>query len=214
MAYSVPNTSLIRAILRCAIYYGSRVSILPYGKVQEIFSQATVYTTENISRRFNLGDGLETGSYRGLSHLKKIDGNLQVFVPRDERQRAICYATALPRALVLYLGIDDRIACGTFATVLREPVDILDAILNEMGIIHLAMEQSKDLVIRTKNQAESEEIGSDSSPSLKDARPVQKSLSINLKASEAYIEEQDDRESYLYCASLLLTHGPIQLQRV
>ncbi|KAL4769001.1 hypothetical protein BDW60DRAFT_195856, partial [Aspergillus nidulans var. acristatus] len=82
MPCTFPDTSLIRAILRCRIHYGSRVSILPYGKVQEIFSQATVYTTENTSRHFSLGDGLETEtSYRGHSHLEKFDGNLRVFAP-------------------------------------------------------------------------------------------------------------------------------------
>ncbi|KAL4812116.1 hypothetical protein BDW67DRAFT_193992 [Aspergillus spinulosporus] len=187
-----------QALLRCTIHYGSSVSILPYDKVQEIFSQATVYTTEKISRHFHLGDGLETEtSYQGQLHLEKTDGSLRVFVPHDERQRAICYATALPRAFVLYLGIDDRMACGTFATVLREPVDILDAILNEMGIIHPAMERSKELVIRTKNQAESGEIDSNLSPNLKEAQPVQQSLSINLKASEGYMEKQDNGLQYL-----------------
>ncbi|KAL4744652.1 hypothetical protein BDW72DRAFT_212314 [Aspergillus terricola var. indicus] len=187
-----------QSLLRCTIHYGSRASIRPYGKVQEIFSQATVYTTENISRHFNLGDGLETEtSYRGQSHLEKIDGSLRVFVPRDERQRAICYATELPRAFVLYLGIDDRMACGTFATVLREPLDILDAILNEMGIIHPAMDQPEELIIRTKNQAESGEISSISNASLNGTRPVQQSLLIKLKASEEYMEKQASGLKYL-----------------
>ncbi|KAL4742385.1 hypothetical protein BDV11DRAFT_211409 [Aspergillus similis] len=187
-----------QSLFRCTIHYGSRVSILPYGKVQEIFSQATVYTSENISRHFKLSDGLETEtSYRGQSHLEKTDGGLRVFVPRDERRRAICYATALPRAFMLYLGIDDRMACGTFATVLREPVDILDAILNEMGIIHPAKIQSQELVAYTNNHAESGEIGTNSSPSLNKTRPAQQPLSIKLKASEAYMEKQDSGLQYL-----------------
>ncbi|KAL4971359.1 hypothetical protein BDW66DRAFT_165385 [Aspergillus desertorum] len=187
-----------QSLLRCTIHYGSKASLLPYGKIQEIFSKATVYTTDNISRHFNLGAGLETEtSSRGQLHLEKIDRSLRVFVPRDGRQRAICYATELPRAFVLYLGIDDRMACGTLATVLREPVDILDAILNEMGIIHPAMEESKELVIRIKDQAESGEIGSNTSPSFNEIRPDQQSMSIKLKASEAYIEKQDSGPQYL-----------------
>ncbi|KAL2817700.1 hypothetical protein BDW59DRAFT_165856 [Aspergillus cavernicola] len=186
------------SLYRCTIHYGSTKSMLSDNKAQELFSRATVYTAVGFQRHFSLEDGLATEiSQPGRLHLDEIDSILRIYVPGDERQRAICYATELPQALVRYLKIDDQAACGTFATVLREPVEILDEILNDKGIIRAVIKRTQGLVIHTKSQLESKEVGSDSTASSNPIQPAQQSLPIILKASESYLQKNKSSLSYL-----------------
>jgi hypothetical protein len=164
----------------------------PNNKILELFSKATVYTAAGFRRHFSVGETLTTDiTQQGRLHFEEVDGMLRIYVPGDKNQRAICYATELPRALVSHLKINDPAARGTFATVLREPVEILDEILNEQGIIRPARKLSQELVIRTKNQLEPKEVGSDSGLSSSSSNTIQplqsqQSLPIVLKASESY----------------------------
>ncbi|KAL4901866.1 hypothetical protein BDW74DRAFT_181307 [Aspergillus multicolor] len=95
-----------------------------------------VYTASGFRRYFGLGDGLMTEvGHEGRLHLEEVGGTFRLYVPKDRKQRSICYSTELPEALVRCLRIDDKAACGMFATILCHPVDISDVILGEKGII-------------------------------------------------------------------------------
>ncbi|RDW74654.1 uncharacterized protein DSM5745_07316 [Aspergillus mulundensis] len=124
------------SLFRCTLQYGSPRSLHPEDTIRKLFSHATVYTATGFRRYFGMNDGLMTEvGHEGRLHFEEVGGAFRLYVPRDRKQRSICYATELPEALVRCLQIDDKAACGMFATVLRHPADTLDAILDEKGII-------------------------------------------------------------------------------
>lgn len=179
----------------CTIHYGS-----PKERAGQVFSEATVYTATGFVRHFSLDDGLSAdNSYPGRTHVRLLDDRLRIYVPRDPRQRAICYAAELPRALVRILGIRDKAACDAFATVLREPVDILDDILTEKGVIQLPTTQSRSegLAIRTKKEVGFGKQLANSAPSSGCVNLTREYTQIKLKATRGYLEKQDSREYIL-----------------
>lgn len=74
---------------------------------------------------------------RGLFHLTDRDNKLQIFVPRDNKQRETCYLIQLPKALMLYLLIDSPEASRTFSLVIQASVEVLDEVLDEEGIVRI-----------------------------------------------------------------------------
>lgn len=75
------------------------------------------------------------------------DWKLNLFVPSDPVQRRICYSAQLPETLVASHFIDNPAARGTFATVLREPLNTLDDILTEYGITELPILEPESPVV-------------------------------------------------------------------
>lgn len=182
-------------IRSCTIHYGS-----PKERAEQLFSEATVYTATGFRRHFSLDDNLSAEvRHEGRVHVSLPYRWLRIYVPRDPKQRAICYAAELPRALVRVLEICDRAACDAFATVLREPVDILDGILTEKGMIQLSTTQPKreGLPIRTKNQVGSGKQLANSASSSGCVKLPQEHTPVKLKATRGYLEKQDSREYIL-----------------
>ncbi|KAL4949538.1 hypothetical protein BDW69DRAFT_188227 [Aspergillus filifer] len=177
------------ALCRCTIYYGSRKSLLSSEQIRTIFSQTTVFTATGFRRHFRLDDGLATEETHG-GRLSFVGNNeaFQIYVPSDRKQRAICYATELPHALVSYLKINHQAACGTFATILRESPDLLDDILEEKGIIYPMPSLSNKLPIRLKNQFASKSSNIDFRSSSTFTQAHDRSTVIKLKANNEYLE--------------------------
>lgn len=90
-------------------------------------------------------------------HVEFSNGKLDLFVPSDATQRRICYSTQLPEALVDFLSINDPAARGTFAMSLREPIDALDYILREYGIIELPNLESMSSLVTEIGASEDED---------------------------------------------------------
>lgn len=105
-----------------------------------MFQNAGVYESEGFQKTLKLSQGGLTAtaeSSRGVLHVEVDDGTLQLFVPRNSRERNICYASQLPKALVRYLGITDPTATGIFHVVISSSTDIIDDVLDENGIIQV-----------------------------------------------------------------------------
>ncbi|CEL05721.1 hypothetical protein ASPCAL06837 [Aspergillus calidoustus] len=167
------------ALYRIAIHYGSRDCALPSEPIRKLLSQAIVYTATGFRRRFTLGSdprgAISTKSeHNGRVHVEKVDDTLRIYVPGDARERKICYATELPRQLASYLEIYGQAARRVFGTVLREPVEILDDILWEEGIIRLSLDPPREFGPRPKEQAEPEGVGSDTDamPPVQELPPI------------------------------------------
>ncbi|KAL4932062.1 uncharacterized protein BDV17DRAFT_301079 [Aspergillus undulatus] len=186
------------ALCRCMNYYGSRKSTLSREQIQELFSQATVFTATGFRRHFRLDHELATEeSHQGRLHYEVAGDALRIYVPWNDKKRAICYATELPHALVSYLEIDHQAACGTFATILRESLDILDDTLGEKGIIFPVAAVPNELPIRTKTQLASKGSNINSTLSSTSTQASHESTVIKLKADEEYIEKQNNGLGYL-----------------
>ncbi|RHZ58397.1 uncharacterized protein CDV56_107365 [Aspergillus thermomutatus] len=121
---------------RCIAHYnGGNVSAAR--ELYDTFRKAVVYETEHIVGKCTLislsGSSTSLQTYSRL-HMEYLNGKLSIFVPRDENERLICYATQLPESLITSLEIKHPAAHGIFATVLQVPVEIVDGILEIHGI--------------------------------------------------------------------------------
>ncbi|KAF7593757.1 hypothetical protein BBP40_010933 [Aspergillus hancockii] len=124
---------------RCAVHFSD-------GKIeaiQEVYNtsrQARVYECENIVAKYTLE--LQSGSKVSVEaksrlHMEYSNGQLDLFVPRDPKERHICYSAQLPEALMGALSITNPTARGTLATILREPLEVSESILVDDGIPEL-----------------------------------------------------------------------------
>ncbi|GFF98492.1 hypothetical protein IFM53868_09824 [Aspergillus udagawae] len=121
---------------RCIAHYnGGNVSAAR--ELYNTFQKTVVYETEHIVGKCTLnslsGSSTSLQTYSRL-HMEYLNGKLSIFVPRDENERLICYATQLPESLITSLEIKHPAAHGIFATVLQVPVEIVDGILEIHGI--------------------------------------------------------------------------------
>lgn len=127
---------LTAKLSRCvAQYNGGNVSAAR--ELYSTFRKAVIYETEHIVGKCTLislsGSSTSLQTYSRL-HMEYLNGKLTIFVPRDEKERLICYATQLPESLITSLEIKHPAAHGIFATVLQVPVEIVDGILEIHGI--------------------------------------------------------------------------------
>ncbi|KAL4889661.1 hypothetical protein BDV59DRAFT_104384 [Aspergillus ambiguus] len=121
---------------RCIFHYGGG-NVSAAREMYDTFQKALVYETEHIIGKCALislsGSRTSLSTYSRL-HMEYLNGKLSIFVPPDENERLICYATQLPESLVTSLKIKQSAAYGIFATVLQVPVEIVDGILRTHGI--------------------------------------------------------------------------------
>ncbi|GFF43835.1 hypothetical protein IFM51744_05610 [Aspergillus udagawae] len=121
---------------RCIAHYNGG-NVRAARELYNTFQKAVVYETEHIVGECTLnslpGSSTSLQTYSRL-HMEYRNGKLSIFVPRDENERLICYATQLPESLITSLAIKDPAAHGIFATVLQVPVGIVDGILEIHGI--------------------------------------------------------------------------------
>jgi hypothetical protein len=125
---------------RCALHYRS---VKVHNSGQEIyhaFQNASIYKSEGFTKTLTLsyrGITVTATSDRGVFHLEGTEEALQLFVPRDNKQREKCYLTQLPKALMSYLLIDDPRAVRAFLQVIQASVHVLDEVLDEEGIVRV-----------------------------------------------------------------------------
>ncbi|GIC88120.1 uncharacterized protein Aud_004511 [Aspergillus udagawae] len=121
---------------RCIAHYNGG-NVRAARELYNTFQKAVVYETEHIVGKCTLnslsGSSTSLQTYSRL-HMEYLNGKLSIFVPRDENERLICYATQLPEALITSLEIKHPTAHGIFATVLQVPVEIVHGILEIHGI--------------------------------------------------------------------------------
>lgn len=130
----------ILMLLSCAVHYHSSRAQNSGQTLCQLFRETCVYDSEGFSKILCLqqdGHAITAESARGTMHLDDNNGKLRIFVPRNKRDRNLCYSSQLPKALVNYLGISDPAASGIFRTVMTSSNDILDDLLEEDGIIQV-----------------------------------------------------------------------------
>jgi hypothetical protein len=125
---------------RCALHYRS---VKVHNSGQEIyhtFQNASIYKSEGFTKTLALyyrGITVTAASDRGVFHLEGTEEALQLFVPRDKKQREKCYLTQLPKALMSYLLIDDPRAVSVLLMVIQASVHVLDEVLDEEGFVRV-----------------------------------------------------------------------------
>ncbi|KAH8431083.1 uncharacterized protein LDX57_008744 [Aspergillus melleus] len=128
------------ALCRCATFYASE-NAMQQQELYDLFRASLIYESRDIIARCTIptADGATKSiDTPDMLHVQYESGELQLVVPNDITQRQICFATQLPEALASLFSANSPEARGTFATILREPIDNLDSILDSYGIPELS----------------------------------------------------------------------------
>ena len=100
--------------------------------------RATVYVSDGIRRSLQItqnGRSIESASSRADFHFEEAESALQLYLPKDEAERDVCFESDLPRRLCTYLAINDPGASAVIGGVFRKdnPV-VIDRILEKAGV--------------------------------------------------------------------------------
>lgn len=124
----------------CACYFESLQAKDGGHELLRKLMHAIVYQTDNIVMTVGLelnGRVIEAQSTTGTLHIEDDDSSLKLYVPKDEKDREICFFTQLPERLVSHWAISDRAAVKIIGDALTASTYALDGILREYGITEL-----------------------------------------------------------------------------
>lgn len=81
------------------------------------------------------GRVIESASSRADFHFEEIEHALQLYLPKDEVERDVCFESDLPRRLCTFLEITDPSASAVIGSVFRKdnPI-VIDRILEKAGV--------------------------------------------------------------------------------
>ena len=102
------------------------------------FKRAMVYVSDDIRLSLQItqdGRSIESESSRANFHFEEAERALQLYLPKDEAERDVCFEYDLPRRLCTFLGITDPGASGVIGGVFRKdnPL-VIDKILEKAGV--------------------------------------------------------------------------------
>lgn len=144
LCHIISNTSTILLSLtqnRISAHFNSAKARKGDRTVFDLFSCATVYGSETISKSISLFQSLQTFTVKcnqAGCHLEELDGQLKLYVPSDERNRELCYLQHLPKSVLRFLSISDSSAETLLVQVLgSSSLDIVNVILEDAGIIEV-----------------------------------------------------------------------------
>ncbi|KAI9043594.1 uncharacterized protein KD926_003364 [Aspergillus affinis] len=153
------------ALCRCAMFYaGAKAE--QQQELYDVFRASLIYESPDIIARYIIptADGSTKSIYiPARLHVQYENGELQLVVPTDITERQICFATQLPEALACLFSTNSPEARRTFTTVLGEPIDALDDILDSYGIPELSEVYIDAAVSREPEVSKEEPAGTGSS---------------------------------------------------
>ena len=107
-------------------------------KLTNLFQRATVFLTDGIMRTFTMqlnGQTIEADREKAYFHLEDLETSLDLFLPKDEGERKVCFERSLPQGFMKFLGITDPSALSVLGTIFRESdITVVQKILDEVGI--------------------------------------------------------------------------------
>ncbi|KAL5365351.1 hypothetical protein BJX96DRAFT_158998 [Aspergillus floccosus] len=194
---------------RCILHYnGSYASAAR--EIYDTFRRANVYESEHIVGKCTLtsrsGSSTSLQTYSRL-HMEYLNGKLSIFVPRDEKERLICYATQLPESIMSSLKIKHPVAYGIFVTVLSGPVEVVDGILATRGIPEIPDLDAVSPVI-------SDDSTSDYEDALEDIFVPKASIAWNWSDEDQFLDsERSERQLVLRSKDTAITEYRPQSDR-
>lgn len=131
---------LLTHICRCALHYNATRLTDDTRKELENLQKAVVSLSGGFQRTLELRLNEVSATVQsdtGLVHIKSGQDELQIYVPRDSKDRQRCYILHLPHALVRHFVLRDAAASMMLQLIFTTGEDIIDALLDNHGIIGL-----------------------------------------------------------------------------
>lgn len=82
----------------------------------------------------------------GLIGLAEENGQLKIFITRQETDLKLIYSTCFPKEMIGFLGINEAKSWETVTSSLNAQIDRLGLILDRQGILHPGMSSTYDLL--------------------------------------------------------------------
>lgn len=131
---------LLTHICRCALHYNATRPTEDAGKELQRLQNTAVSLSGGFQRmlELHLNDVSATvQSDTGFVHIEGGQDELQIYVPRDSKDRQRCYLLHLPHALVRHFALRDAAASMMLQLVFTTGEDFIDDLLDSNGIIGL-----------------------------------------------------------------------------
>ncbi|KAF8865581.1 hypothetical protein BDZ45DRAFT_641278 [Acephala macrosclerotiorum] len=129
------------ALFRCTIHYRSSRSRDGDVSLYHQLLGATVYASDGITKSISVvqyGKTITVDNSRANFHLEEVDGELRLYVPRNESSREECFFWQLPRRLMKHFAISDPSAEAVLGGVIGcRSLVAVDAILRNAGIVEV-----------------------------------------------------------------------------
>ena len=123
---------------RCAIHFGG---FSPEDRsLYQKFLGTEVHESDGISKTVTIwinGVCSCVSGAKGKIHIAEIAGQLRLCVPKDPRDRELCYLVQLPEKLASYLGITDAAATKVFGDLLKASPVLVEDVLTDHGIVQI-----------------------------------------------------------------------------
>ena len=107
-----------------------------YRKLQE----ANVYESDEISTTMTISRHRSSYIVRGVRsnvHIDSDEEQLRLYVPKDKKERKLCYLNQLPQKLAIHLGLADSSAIRIMGSIMSASSDLLDDLLMEEDIVRV-----------------------------------------------------------------------------
>lgn len=104
------------------------------------FSKGEVLVSDNLTKVVSLSFESETlcaEESQSYLHFETAEDRIRLFVPKSKKARSICYLKKLAASILDYLKIGDPEAQAVFNEVLKADINIVEACLDEYGIIEI-----------------------------------------------------------------------------
>lgn len=103
-------------------------------------AEANIYESDGISKTVTISINGEQRSVlgaKGKIHIEEIDDKLQIYVPRDQRERELCYLVQFPPKLASHLNISEQIGIKVLGDLLKASIVVVKDVLIDHGIVQV-----------------------------------------------------------------------------
>lgn len=155
--------------IRCAVNYNSPRVQASHEPLYNLLLNTQIIQTSTITKTQNIRQDDEVITLEvaaGKIHILENPTGLQIFIPRGQRERELCYLQHLPDRLADLLGLGQT-AREVLTKILNITWSSIDAVLNEIGIIDVPGLSAPLREISTESDnSESEALEAVSSPQM------------------------------------------------
>jgi len=134
--------------LSCAVHFGSGRARTEASEVQRLLQEVNIYHASDILTTYEINSqGINRRvEKQGLIRLAEEDGQLKIFIPRQDTDLKEIFSTYLPKEIMIYLGISGANSLEAVTGILHAALERLEIALDRRGILRPGASRSFDLL--------------------------------------------------------------------
>jgi hypothetical protein len=138
---------IVLRYLSCAVHFRSERARTSAGELQRLLQEVNIYRASDILTTYEINSqGInQRVPKQGLIRLAEEDGQLNIFIPRQDTDLKEIWSTYLPKEMTVFLEINGARAVEAVTGILNAATDRLGIALDRRGILHPETNRSLDL---------------------------------------------------------------------